>query len=192
MAIEALRLQRDIIGSRICVIGCSGAGKTTVAEELAARLVLKYVCNDAMIWRSGWQPAPPAEVYAEMDAATSGARWVFDGNLIMSSPSDMLALARCDTIVWLDLPRPVVHWRVLHRTLKRAWRREPLWHGNRETWRAVFGRDSMFLYSLTHFTRSRRSSEALFMDRRSAGPCCLRFRSQKAVSSWLLDLPTGT
>src|SRR5690606_29290619 len=43
-------------GRRICVVGTSGSGKTYVARELARRLSLTYICNDAIIWRAGWQP----------------------------------------------------------------------------------------------------------------------------------------
>ena len=41
--------------------------------------------------------------------------------------------ARADTIVWLDLPRPVVMWRVTSRSFGRVVRRTELWNGNRES-----------------------------------------------------------
>src|SRR5262245_44968654 len=91
-------------GTRICVVGTSGSGKTTVAMALAEALGLHYISNDAIIWRADWQPTPHDEVYTDIDAATSGDRWTFDGNL-GHSPEDRLVLSRCDTLVWLDLPR---------------------------------------------------------------------------------------
>jgi hypothetical protein len=42
--------------------------------------------------------------------------------------------ARADTVVWLDLPRPVVMRQIIRRTLTRAVRRTELWNGNREPW----------------------------------------------------------
>src|SRR5436305_13510387 len=91
-------------GRRVCVVGTSGSGKTYVAEQLASVLGLTYVCNDAIIWRPGWQETPDDDVYAEMDAATRVDGWTFDGNLGPKT-NEQLVLARCDTIVWLDLPR---------------------------------------------------------------------------------------
>ncbi len=43
-----------------------------------------------------------------------------------------LVWERADTVVWLDLPRPVVMRRVIFRTVRRAVTREELWNGNRE------------------------------------------------------------
>jgi adenylate kinase family enzyme len=57
-------------------------------------------------------------------------RWVIDGNY--SSAQQDLAWARADTVVWLDLPRPLVMRRVITRTIRRAVTREQLWNGNRE------------------------------------------------------------
>ena len=39
---------------------------------------------------------------------------------------------RADTVVWIDLPRHVVMYQVILRTLRRVVRREELWNGNRE------------------------------------------------------------
>src|SRR3546814_4713935 len=47
-------------------------------------------------------------------------------------PYTTLFRAAADTIVWLDLPRPLIMRRVAGRTLRRAITREELWNGNRE------------------------------------------------------------
>jgi len=39
---------------------------------------------------------------------------------------------RADTVIWLDLDRPIVMRRVVGRTVRRVLRREELWNGNRE------------------------------------------------------------
>ena len=65
--------------------------------------------------------------------------------IIVYVTEDRLLLERCDTIVWLDLPRWQVMWSITARTLRRAATREPLFHGNVETWRQVFSRDSMIV-----------------------------------------------
>ena len=48
-------------GRRILVVGTSGAGKTYVAQHLAKRLNLRYICNDTIIWGPDWTPVPKAD-----------------------------------------------------------------------------------------------------------------------------------
>jgi adenylate kinase family enzyme len=175
-------------GRRIVVIGTSGAGKTYVARALATRLGLTYIENDAIIWRADWQPAPRDEVVAAFDAATRDDRWAIDGNLAGSHREDQLVLARCDTIVWLDLPRREVFASIIRRTLQRAWSREPLFHGNVERWQQVLSRDSMIWWSVKTFARRRRAYRALFADPRRADKIRIRLGSRAHVDGWLASL----
>lgn len=176
-------------GTRICVIGTSGAGKTHVAEALAARLGLRYICNDAIIWGPDWTPTPPAERLARFAAATTDDGWTYDGN-IGASPDDQLMLSRCDTLVWLDLPRREVWSQVLRRTLRRVITREPLWHGNIETWSMLFSRDSILLWSLRTFARRCRAYRAMFADPALATRARIHLRSRREVDEWLAALAT--
>jgi adenylate kinase family enzyme len=174
------------LGRRICVIGTSGSGKTFVAEALARLLVIPYVCNDAIIWRPDWVPTPRGVRAAEMDEATRGPAWTFDGNF--GSPEDAIVLERCDTIVWLDLPRRQVWSAITQRTLWRAWTKEPMWHGNVERWRNVFSRDSMIWWSVKTFARRRRIYGAFFDDPTYADRTRIRLRSRREVNAWLEDI----
>ncbi len=172
------------LGRCICVVGTSGSGKSYVAEALARLLDLRYVCNDALIWGPNWQPVARDDRLVAFEAATREPGWVCDGNL-GSSAEDQLLLERCDTIVWLDLPRREVHWQIAVRTIRRAWTREPLWHGNVERWRTLFTRDSMIWWSIKTFARRRRSYERLFEDERYADRVRVRLRSREEVNRWL-------
>ncbi|MPZ49329.1 MAG: adenylate kinase [Dehalococcoidia bacterium] len=176
-------------GRRILVIGTSGAGKTHVAEALARILDIPYICNDAIIWRPNWQETPKDEVFAEFDAATSAPAWTLDGNLAGSHPEDRLVLSRCDTIVWLDLPRWQVWSAITRRTLWRAITRKSYWHGNVERWRNVFSHDSMIWWSIKTFPRRRRNYTALFADPTHGGKTRVRLTSRRRVNAWLASLP---
>lgn len=175
-------------GRRILVIGTSGSGKTHVARAIAKRLGLIYVDNDAVIWRANWQPTPRDEVVAGFDRATQGDGWTIDGNLAGSHPEDRLVLARCDTIVWLDLPRREVFPQIIRRTLTRAWTKQPLFHGNVEGWRQVLSRESMIWWSIKTFARRRRAYTALFAEPAHASKTLVRLRSRAQVDAWLAAL----
>jgi adenylate kinase family enzyme len=174
-------------GSRIAVVGTSGSGKTYVAAALARILNVPYISNDAIIWRPNWQETPRDEVYAEVDAATAASAWTYDGNL-GPSPNDQLVLSRCDTLVWLDLPRWQVWSSITRRTWGRAWTRKPLWHGNTESWRQVFSRDSMIWWSVRTYARHRRKYAAMFADAALADRTRIRFQSRGEVNRWLHSL----
>ena len=176
---------------RLCVLGTSGSGKSYVAIEAARRLGLRYISNDALIWGPHWQPAPREVRPTLFDVATrdeDSRGWTFDGNVTGADPEDRIVLDRCDTLVWLDLPRRQVWPQVLWRTLHRVVTREPLWHGNVETWRMLLSRDSVVLWSLRTFARRRRTFRAMFADPRHADRARIRLTSRRAVNAWLASL----
>jgi adenylate kinase family enzyme len=175
-------------GRRICVVGTSGSGKTSVARALAERLGIPYISNDAIISTADWQPVPRAERVFAVRAATDQPAWTFDGNL-GPSPEDRVVLERCDAIVWLDLPRWQVHSQVLRRTLRRLAARTQLWHGNRERVRTLFSRDSIVWWSIKTFATRRREYLALFEDRAYSDRVRVRLRSRDGVRRWLDALP---
>jgi adenylate kinase family enzyme len=170
--------------SRICVVGTSGSGKTTVARAIASRLDVRYLDNDAMIWRPGWTPTPKDELYRELDLLTRDDGWVFDGNL-GSDAADQLVLARADAFVWLDLPRWRVHGQIVARSFARAWSGRPAWHDNVETWRQLVSRDSIVWWSVKTYARRKRQYGALFADPRYAHCERVRLCSRRAIDRWL-------
>jgi hypothetical protein len=105
---------------------------------------------------------------------------VIDGNY---SATRHLVWPRVDTVVWLDLPRRVVMWRVVSRTVRRIVTREVLWSGNRETVGKALGRDSIIAWAWTTFERNRQKYPPLF----AAHPhlAVVRLRSAKDVRRFL-------
>jgi adenylate kinase family enzyme len=112
---------------RVLVVGASGSGKSTVARALATKLRLPRVELDALHHGPDWVPRT---TFAEdVDTATCGPAWVVDGNYAAVRE---LLWSRADTVVWLDLPRWLVEWQVVRRSLVRWVLRTELWNGNRE------------------------------------------------------------
>ena len=144
---------------RIVVYGPSGSGKTTTAREIAERLGVTHIELDALMHvRPGWDDASPEEFQASIRAAINAAPngWVADGNY---SVGGTILLDAADTAIWLRLPFRVVYPRLARRTIKRVLSRELLWDTNRERWRDVFSKDSMFVWGIKswkgHFRKTR-------------------------------------
>jgi adenylate kinase family enzyme len=181
------------LGCRIAVVGPSGSGKSRVARLLAGSLGLRHVCKDALIWGADWQPTPHSEWAALFNEATAENGWVFDGNLSsLTNPEDQLVAARADTIVWIDLPRWLVMWQIVLRSIRRAWTREELWHGNRESWKGSFlSRDSVILWAWTSYPVLRERYSHIFakgVGSEDNPSVKVRLRSRRAIEQWLAKL----
>ena len=139
---------------RVAVFGTTGSGKSWLAERLAERAGLRVVELDALFWGRDWQPAPVDLFRHRVERETSDDGWIVVGNY--GQVRD-LVWRPADTLVWLDLPLPVVMSRLLRRTVKRAVTREELWGtGNRETLSNAFlSRNSILLYALKTHRRNR-------------------------------------
>lgn len=99
---------------RIAIIGSPGAGKSTLARDLAARTGLPLVHLDQLHWRPGWVAAAPDEWQVRAAAAAAAERWIIDGNYSVTLGA---RLARADLMLWLDLPTMICLWRVAKRVM---------------------------------------------------------------------------
>lgn len=75
---------------RVAVLGCGGAGKTTLANALGAALGLPVIHSD--FYRPGWEEAHPELVARD--------EWVIDAMRLGTLDE---RLARADTAVFLDV-----------------------------------------------------------------------------------------
>jgi adenylate kinase family enzyme len=169
-------------GPRIVVVGTSGSGKTTLARLLAERLHLPHIELDALNWGPEWRQAPTEQFRAAVAEAISADGWVLDGNY--SRVRDLVR-ARATTLIWLDYPLPVIYWQLTRRTLQRVIGRVELWNGNKETWRAVFSRDSLYLWVWKTYKRRRTEYPALLQQPEYAHLHVVRLRSPRALRRWL-------
>ena len=145
---------------RIHIVGTAGSGKTSLGQEIAARLGIPHVELDALHWGPGWSKPTFEEFSNRVKQALFGSTWVAEGNYSEVRP---LVWERVELVVWLDYSLAVCIWRVLFRTLRRIFTREMLWHGNRETIsKAFFSPNSLFLYVVKTHHRRRRQYAELF------------------------------
>ncbi|CZT35062.1 AAA family ATPase [Rhizobium sp. 9140] len=119
--------------NRICVIGCSGGGKTTLARSLGQRLDLPHISMDRVFfWLPGWKKRDRVEERALIQKAVTAERWIMDGT---GSSSFDLRMPRTEVVLWLRLPRWLCLLSVFRRVLKSFGRVRPdLAPGCREQW----------------------------------------------------------
>ncbi|GAA1937466.1 adenylate kinase [Kitasatospora viridis] len=168
---------------RVLVTGVSGAGKTTLATRLAARLDLPRYELDALHHGPNWTPRP--EFRAEVSAFAATGRWVTEDQY--TGLLEQVLIARADTYVWLDLPRRTVMQRVVRRSLHRALTRRELWNGNREGFRDWLDPEHPIRWAWArHATHRERT-----LRRIAANPqlTVVRLTSPRAVRAWLRGLP---
>jgi adenylate kinase family enzyme len=168
---------------RILVAGVSGSGKTTLAARVGALLDLPHTEIDALHHGPGWQRRPEFE--ADVDAFTAGDTWVTEWQY--ATARDPLA-ERADTLVWLDLPFPLVLGRVVRRTLRRRIRHEELWNGNHEPPLRTFLTDPQHVVRWSISTRNK--YRELVPEAAAAHPhlTVVRLRSRRDVDRWLRDV----
>lgn len=99
---------------RVIIIGCGGAGKSTLARQLGDKTGLPVVHIDKLFWKPGWVEMPKDEfdilIRQEMDKPC----WIMDGNFDRTIPE---RLNRCDTVIYLDFSRFTCLMGVIKRVL---------------------------------------------------------------------------
>jgi adenylate kinase family enzyme len=161
------------------IIGSPGAGKSTLARELARRTDLPLRHLDQLYWKPGWVE-PDKEAWAqEVARLASEPRWIIEGNYGGTLP---LRLERADTVIDLDLPAPLCLARVVRRSIATWGRvRDDMGAGcpERPNW-------EFFSYTATFPWRGRRRiSEKM----RGFGGRYIRLGSRASVERFIEQLP---
>jgi len=106
----------DKLGARICIMGPSNSGKSTLAEAIARAKGLEAVHLDQLhhIPHTDWVPRSPDEFAALHDAAINRVSWVIEGNYSWLLPQ---RLERATGFILLDISTTTS----LYRYLRRCW-----------------------------------------------------------------------
>ncbi|MBE1160908.1 AAA family ATPase [Dyella acidiphila] len=109
-------MQLSELGERVCILGPSNSGKSTLAAALGRKLGAPVVHLDQLhhLPNSDWLPRPAPEFLALHDEAIGAERWVIDGNYSSCMPQ---RLQRATGVILLDVSTATSLFRYLRRTL---------------------------------------------------------------------------
>ena len=109
------------LGDRICIMGPSNSGKSTLADAIARKSQTQATHLDVLHHLPGtnWMPRPFADFQRMHDTAIMADRWVVDGNYSQLLPQ---RLARATGFILLDISTPLSLFRYIRRSLVRRGR----------------------------------------------------------------------
>lgn len=104
------------LGPRICILGPSNSGKSTLATAIERARGLPAIHLDQLyhLPATDWEPRPIEEFLALHNEAIQAPAWVMDGSYLRTLPQ---RLARATGVIRLEASTPVS----LFRYLRRAW-----------------------------------------------------------------------
>jgi adenylate kinase family enzyme len=175
---------------RIVVYGVTGAGKSTLAAQIAQATGIPWHAVDDLTWRPGWTEVPIEEQRRLITAICAKPEWVLDA--AYGQWLD-IPMSHGPVVVALDYPRWLSWQRVVRRTVSRLIRRTPICNGNYETLRRMLSpRDSIIGWHHKSFAHKRSRIRAWEAD--PGGPAVLPLRSPRATRAFLagLRIPSGS
>jgi len=165
---------------RILIVGTSGAGKTTLATRIAARLALPLHTSDPFYWEPGWQPASNECIDHRLNDVMRSSEWVLDGNFERRWQE---VWNQADCVVWLDYSLIRILWQVTTRNIGWTLCRKKVWPGDcMSIGRAYSGIRHAFQ---SHAAKRRRYSEYI---RRLDSTMVYRFAIPRETDQWVAKL----
>ena len=170
---------------RVCIIGCGGAGKSTLAVRLGSILDLPVVHLDAVHWRPNWEK-PPRDVWRRQHGELlEREAWILDGNY-GSTMAERIAAS--DTVILLAPPRFTCLLQVFKRAIRQLGRSRPdLNPGCREQLP-----DWEFLEWIWNYNRTRLPGIHDDLERVTNDKNIVILRSRGDVAQFLNELKQGT
>lgn len=103
---------------RIHITGNAGAGKTTLAKDLAKQFGIPAFHLDQIVWQPYWEKTPVRSRTRALDQVTKPSDWIIEG------VSEKVR-SKADLTIFLDVPRYKCLWRCAMRNIPYLFRSRP-------------------------------------------------------------------
>ena len=100
---------------RIMIIGCGGAGKSTLARKIQAITGLPLVHLDRLYWKPDWVEPPKEDWARRVEEVSDHKNWIIDGNY---GGTMEIRLRKATTIIFLNRSRWLCLVRVFYRQIR--------------------------------------------------------------------------
>lgn len=177
-------------GNRIIIVGSTGVGKSTLAQELSTRLLIEHIELDGLYWYPDWTHREYDEFCSMVNQRIKAETWVADGNYRVSRE---LIWNAADTLIWLDYPLWTIFWQLWNRTWRRWWNQEVLWGTTRDRifphlkfWSV---KDSLFAWLFSTYHRRRDEYASLIESGDYNHLTVIHLCSPQETKAWLQNIP---
>ena len=100
---------------KILIVGCGGAGKSTLAVEMGNKFKLPVVHLDKLYWLPNWEIRPSEEFDSLLEDQLKKDEWIVDGNYDRTFE---LRLRYADLCIFLDYDTQLCIQSVIERVEK--------------------------------------------------------------------------
>jgi adenylate kinase family enzyme len=173
---------------RVVVYGTSGLGKSTFASALAKALGVDCIELDLINWRPGWvdrNKTDLASFISDVETAIGAENWVATGSY---GRVRARMWERATDVVYLDLPRHLIMWQVIGRSLQRASSGDDAFPGCKEDWPRLLTAEHPIRWAWSTYHGRRKTFETLAKDPAFAHLAIHRCTNRAAVASKLAEL----
>lgn len=169
------------IGSRICVIGCGGSGKSYLSHVLGEELGIEVLHLDKIFWLPGWVTRDKDEFDAICEDFYRRESFIIDGNYSRTLPRRVDV---CDTVIWLDFSTLACLWGVISRIIKNLGRvRFDMGEGCPERF------DLEFILWILNFRRNQRPKIVSAVENAAAkGASVIVFKNRRRVNGFIKNI----
>jgi len=162
------------------IIGCCGAGKSTLSKKLHDKLQLELFHLDRYYWKPNWVETPKSEWEPIVRDLAAKESWIIDGNY--GSTLD-IRIARADTIIYMDYATPICLYRVISRAITHYGKsRSDMTEGCPERI------DFNFLHYVATYNMLRRKSQLAKVMKVSDQKQCIILKNDREVKQFLGSL----
>ena len=159
---------------RICIIGCSGTGKTALADNLGKELNLPVYHIDGINYLSNWEKRDKKERDRIIIEKTSLDKWVIDGNY---NATLYERLKKSDFVIFLDYSTISHVLGVLKRYIKLKGKERKEIPGCKEKL------DKKFLLYVLNFKRKKRIKIIELLNKVDSNKVHI-FKSRRKLNKW--------
>ena len=108
--------------NKIMIVGCCGAGKSTLSFKLAKHYDLPLYHLDQLYWKDNWVLSERDEYIVKHQELIEKPKWIIDGNYQSTMQE---RLEKADMVICLDLPRWLSTWGILKRWVQHRGKTRP-------------------------------------------------------------------